>query len=368
MISKYFKIILLFVLLLGFSISNSTAVEASSKVMWGKTELKLGQIGKVTVLTTTPLVRLASDGSIPTVRYLEKGEEYRVYSVKRNPGLYGVGGGNYIYLGKEVKYETPSKSKLALLDGKGTNEIETPAKLTKPTPAKDKNTVYKEKLEVVKNTQYKNYKEYADAVYKLQNEINNDKENFQGKYDLMMQIGELYYRDGIIVDEMVFTFDNGISLLAYRRSPSEYNNNLANRSAIYYNNKYYLDMHLVQLILSADLNLYHFDKPEPSNSYDGKFTINGTTYNYGSEFKDESNKSLGAYSSIYLVNPVNNKTLTISEKEFPFAGKTGNLLNPYSTDEVKDILGIQFEESFDSKIGKLTIHFNKLAKDKYPGW
>lgn len=88
----------------------------AAKVMWGKTELKLGQIGKVTVLSDTSLVKLESDGSLTTVRPMKKGEEYRVYSYNNNHGgLYGVGGGSYVQKSTKVKYETPSKSKLALL-------------------------------------------------------------------------------------------------------------------------------------------------------------------------------------------------------------------------------------------------------------
>ncbi|MFJ8063674.1 transglycosylase SLT domain-containing protein [Psychrobacillus sp. NPDC096426] len=88
----------------------------TGKVMWGKTELKLGQIGKVTILSNTNLVKMESDGSLTTVRTLKKGEEYRVYNYKSNHGgLYGVGGGNYVQKSTKVKYETPSKSKLALL-------------------------------------------------------------------------------------------------------------------------------------------------------------------------------------------------------------------------------------------------------------
>lgn len=86
------------------------------KVMWGKTELKVGQIGKVTILSDTPLVKLNNDGTLTTVRTLKKGEEYRVYSYKgQHNGLYGVGGGNFIQKNQNVKYETPSKAKLALL-------------------------------------------------------------------------------------------------------------------------------------------------------------------------------------------------------------------------------------------------------------
>ena len=86
------------------------------KVMWGKTELKLGQIGKVTILQDSNLVKLASNGSLTIVRTLDKGEEYRVYSYKSNHGgLYGVGGGSFIQKDVKVKYATPSKSKLVLL-------------------------------------------------------------------------------------------------------------------------------------------------------------------------------------------------------------------------------------------------------------
>ncbi|MEK3975801.1 hypothetical protein MKZ20_13140 [Psychrobacillus sp. FSL K6-2684] len=86
------------------------------KVMWGKTELKLGQIGKVTIHQDTNLVKLQSNGTLTTIRPLKKGEEYRVYSYKSNHGgLYGVGGGNFVQKNIKVKYETPSKAKMSLL-------------------------------------------------------------------------------------------------------------------------------------------------------------------------------------------------------------------------------------------------------------
>lgn len=86
------------------------------RVMWGKTELKLGQIGKITILSNTNLVKMENNGSLTTVRPMKKGEEYRVYSYKSNHGgLYGVGNGSYVQKSAKVKYETPSKKKLALL-------------------------------------------------------------------------------------------------------------------------------------------------------------------------------------------------------------------------------------------------------------
>ena len=97
-------------------INKKMNTQPVKKVMWGKTELKLGQIGKVTVISDTNLVKMDSSGSLTTVRTLKKGEEYRVYNYKsNNGGLYGVGGGSYIQKSTNIKYETPSKSKLALL-------------------------------------------------------------------------------------------------------------------------------------------------------------------------------------------------------------------------------------------------------------
>lgn len=120
MVSKCFKIILLLVLILGFGTYSPNTVQAAEKVMWGKTELKLGQIGKATILSETKLVKLESNGSLSTVRVMKKGEEYRVYSYKNDHGgLYGVGGGSYVQKSAKMKYETPSKSKLALLPQKG---------------------------------------------------------------------------------------------------------------------------------------------------------------------------------------------------------------------------------------------------------
>jgi len=91
-----------------------------NKVMWGKTELKIGQKGKITIVSATSLVKLESDGSLTVVRELKKGEEFRVYSYKNiNNGLYGLGGGSYVQKNNtKVKYETPSKAMLAKLNSK----------------------------------------------------------------------------------------------------------------------------------------------------------------------------------------------------------------------------------------------------------
>ncbi|MFF2754371.1 hypothetical protein ACFVR1_11580 [Psychrobacillus sp. NPDC058041] len=123
MLSKFIKVVMLTVLAFTLSSMYTVGADASNKVMWGKTELKLGQIGKATITENTALVKLESDGSISNIRALKKGEEFRVYSYKSNHGgLFGVGGGSYIQKNAKVKYETPSKSKLALLQHRSTKE------------------------------------------------------------------------------------------------------------------------------------------------------------------------------------------------------------------------------------------------------
>jgi len=93
-----------------------SASAQSNRVMWGKTELKVGQIGKVTILKDTPLYSIVDGSTLTSKRTLKKGDEFRVYQYKnQNGGLYGVGGGGFIMKDLNVKYETPSKSKLKLI-------------------------------------------------------------------------------------------------------------------------------------------------------------------------------------------------------------------------------------------------------------
>lgn len=105
------------VLLLLFSTST-----ASAKVMWGKTELKQSQIGKVTILANTNATKI-SGNTLTQAKKLSKGEEYRVYSYKvvSGSGYYGLGGGLFVKKSSSVKYETPSKVKLQALGVKVTD-------------------------------------------------------------------------------------------------------------------------------------------------------------------------------------------------------------------------------------------------------
>ncbi|WP_232223942.1 CAP domain-containing protein [Anoxybacteroides tepidamans] len=82
----------------------------NEKVWWNGSELKPGQIGRLTVLKKTSLVKF--NGNTPVaVRTLAPGSSYRIYAFKSD--YLGVGGGYYVKRDANVKYETPSKAKLA---------------------------------------------------------------------------------------------------------------------------------------------------------------------------------------------------------------------------------------------------------------
>jgi len=88
------------------------------KVYWDGLLLKKGQIGRITIEKPINLWKKDANGKLSFVRILKPGEVYRVYGYdKEHFGQYGVGAGHYVTNMKGyVKYETPSKAKLAQLD------------------------------------------------------------------------------------------------------------------------------------------------------------------------------------------------------------------------------------------------------------
>ena len=95
--------------------------------MWGKTELKQGQIGKVTILTNVNAAKL-SGNTLTQDKRLKRGEEFRVYSYRviGDSGYYGLGGGLFVKKSNRIKYETPSKRKLAQLEAESSNYSNVP--------------------------------------------------------------------------------------------------------------------------------------------------------------------------------------------------------------------------------------------------
>lgn len=123
MIKKYergFRLTYMKIIVAGLftlAIIGFTPTASGAPVMWGKTELKAGQIGKVTLYADVATYN--ADGSLAKI--LPEGGEYRVYT--SGNAKYGLGGGLYIHMYAALNYETPSKAKLALLNGPKDNRI-----------------------------------------------------------------------------------------------------------------------------------------------------------------------------------------------------------------------------------------------------
>ncbi|WP_419393347.1 bifunctional metallophosphatase/5'-nucleotidase [Cytobacillus praedii] len=90
----------------------------TKNVYWDGLLMKKGQIGRVTIEKPINLWKRDANNKLTFVRVLKPGEKYRVYNQdKLFFGQYGVGDGHYITNIKGlVKYETPSKKKLAELN------------------------------------------------------------------------------------------------------------------------------------------------------------------------------------------------------------------------------------------------------------
>ncbi|EWG08627.1 hypothetical protein [Cytobacillus firmus] len=123
---KKLLVVMLFLGLFTFTGTSETEASSSpcskysgqSRIWWDGAELKLGQIGRLTIVKNTSLFKL--EGEKRTFeRTLKAGESYRIYAFK--PGMLSVGGGFYVDRNEKVKYETPSKTKLdavACINGK----------------------------------------------------------------------------------------------------------------------------------------------------------------------------------------------------------------------------------------------------------
>lgn len=102
------KLISSMILTAGLSFSTLTVPHnaAAASVSTSSTQMVKGQIGKVTILQDTTLVKPGSNQQMTVVRTLKKGRTYRVYSVNHFSGVtyYGVGAGYYVKASSQVKY------------------------------------------------------------------------------------------------------------------------------------------------------------------------------------------------------------------------------------------------------------------------
>jgi alpha-tubulin suppressor-like RCC1 family protein len=93
---------------------------APTRVMWGKMELKKGQIGKIKVIKNTSMYKKNQvTGTLEFSKTLKTGEEYSVYGKSTDESgatIYDVGGGAYVEGTNNITFVTPPKSIQALLD------------------------------------------------------------------------------------------------------------------------------------------------------------------------------------------------------------------------------------------------------------
>ncbi|TFD95745.1 CAP-associated domain-containing protein [Jeotgalibacillus sp. R-1-5s-1] len=85
-------------------------ISSDTIIWWDGVELKVGQIGRLTVISDTPLY-VPRDGRKSFSRMLKSGEKYRIYNFA--PGMLGLGGGYFVDRDERVTYETPSSAKKA---------------------------------------------------------------------------------------------------------------------------------------------------------------------------------------------------------------------------------------------------------------
>jgi 5'-nucleotidase / UDP-sugar diphosphatase len=102
-----------------YTVENRITVEpkATPVVYWDGAVMKKGQIGRISVTKPINLWKREGD-KLVFVKVLKPGQTFRVYNYdSKYHGQYGVGAGHYITNMKGyIKYETPSKAKLAELN------------------------------------------------------------------------------------------------------------------------------------------------------------------------------------------------------------------------------------------------------------
>lgn len=90
------------------------SVKDPTRIYWGDSILRKGQIGRIKVLKPINLWKRDEEGKLIYVRTLETGEQYRVYGYdEQYKGQYNVGSNHWITkIPGYILYETPSKALL----------------------------------------------------------------------------------------------------------------------------------------------------------------------------------------------------------------------------------------------------------------
>jgi hypothetical protein len=147
--------------------SECSGIKIGQKIWWDGVELKAGQIGRLLIKSDTPLYKPEGEKK-EVVRTLKAGTAYRIYAFK--PGKLSVGGGLFVDRDHRITYETPSKSKLALVAC--ANPTNTPKELPNTIHISEKivdgqHSIYYENKNTNKEEKLVTEKAYLDKAVQL---------------------------------------------------------------------------------------------------------------------------------------------------------------------------------------------------------
>ncbi|MBS4191176.1 hypothetical protein KHA94_13385 [Bacillus sp. FJAT-49705] len=351
-------LVLSFVALFMFLFSTS---DASAKVMWGKTELKQGQIGKVTILRETPVVKLDDKGNISSVvKRAHKGEEFRVYSYQNKfGGLYGLGGGLFVQKNEVgVKYETPSKTKLALLEGK-TTQPDKP----KENIDKEYSLLNAEMDSLIKDIKSGiSQKDFATRSNSINEKLIKFPQGKQGKFELEDKYKKLFEMPEIQFKRIIFEFSDGQRTLYS-------NNDKFGEYTMFkhftFEGKLYLNKRVIEDVQSVAIGFYDFESKNLPEDFKGITWGRGTIFTDERKYIDNSSLDSPYYIVYKLLNPKNNKELIIEDKRSRQGYYNWDVLNPYSIEDFTSILDLDVSYTYDKQNHTLTFKFPEPLKEPY---
>lgn len=206
-----------------FLLTSFIQAQANDKIMWGKTELKPGQIGKITILKPINLWKNVGKDNLVVARTLNPKEEYRVYGYREEQGgQYNVGGGNWVTkISTHVKYETPSKHKISLLTNKDTVKNET-AKAT----IWDSNRLIAHAMGAIEGKTYSNSLEAFEYNYKLgyrvfEVDFSLTSDNvLVARHDWRLSLSQTYEQESPTSDDSPWTYNYFMNQKIYKKYSS----------------------------------------------------------------------------------------------------------------------------------------------------
>ncbi|MEH7391286.1 hypothetical protein [Bacillus sp. JJ1474] len=338
--------------------------DASAKVMWGKTELKKGQIGKVTILRETPVVNLDDKGNISSVvKRVNKGDEFRVYSYQNKfGGLYGLGGGLFVQKNEAaVKYETPSKAKLALLEAESKpQQPEKPKEKVKTDFAKLNEAIETLSIQIDKGISQKEYSTQIEALFQSL-EKNSNKLSPVENALAQGRIVDLTKKTNVHFDFVIYEFGNGEKFFSRNDEKNTVGSVYPNKE---FEGKLYPTLSVFEEILGITNNEYEVTYKKVSGGLNGVLFPMSRFFTSEKEYVDISKLDSDYYFVHTLVSKKNDQELVISTKDKRYAKEMNYnyVESPISLDEFIDFFDLNVTYKYENKI--MTVRFLDINAPK----